>query len=112
MQWQINSETIHSTFHVSLSPASFNNYTVTGLESYNSDATIAISVTAHNAAGTKTSHTPEIVGGFVMSQNENQSCSNENTAIVGGVMAGCVILAIAVVAVALLIYHFKSNNKR
>ena len=114
VQWKTDSETL-STFHVTLSPTSFNNYTVTGLESYSSDVTITISVTAHNAAGCITSPSVNVAGGLLVGQNREREKSDEQfdtDAIAGAIVGGCVAITIAIVMVALLIYCHWSKNKR
>ena len=107
VQWQVHFET-RSTFHVTLSPTSFNNYTVTGLESYSNNVTLSIAVIAYNAAGNETSPSVNVAVGFV----NQESSKGNNAAIVGAVVGGCVVLAIAVVTVVLLIYHYWSRDKR
>ena len=105
-----------ASFHEEL-PASANNYTVNGLEGYG-NTTFSIFVTAHNSAGSKTSSTLHVAANFAQGNSSSMtggsSCDSDgdNIAIIGAAVAGCVILAITVVIVALLIYHYKSKLKR
>ena len=91
-------------------PASANNYTISGLEGYG-NATFAISMTAYNSAGSKTSSRMNFAANFAQG-NTSRDSENDNIALIGAVLAGCVILAIATVVVALLIYHYKMSQSK
>ena len=108
-----------SSFNEEL-PASANNYTITGLEGYG-NATFSVSMTAYNSAGSKTSSRMNFAANFATgtpksmdptSSSDSGSGDDITIAIVGTVVAGCVILAIAMVVVALLIYHYKKSQSK
>lgn len=102
-----------ATFRDILSPK-VTNYTVTGLQGYE-NAVFSISVTASNAVGSATSPNMNIVANFVTGSGPSNvsggSGSDDNdTLIIGVVVAGLVILAIVIVIVSLMIYHYKSKT--
>ena len=108
-----------SSFNEEL-PASANNYTINGLEGYG-NATFAISMTAYNSAGSKTSSRMNFAANFATgtpksmdptSSSDSGSDDDITIALIGTVLAGCVILAIATVVVALLIYHYKKSQSK
>ena len=117
--YEVNWDRDHNqfaSFHEELS-ASANSYTINGLEGYG-NTTFSISMTAHNSAGSKTSSALHVAANFAQGNSSSMtgasSCDSngDNMAIVGAAVAGCVILAITVVIVALLIYHYKKSQSK
>ena len=109
VQWEVNHEQL-ITFHLSFTPTSFNNHTIDGLEEYGT-STVSISVTAFNAAGSRTSPSVNVAADSVMTQNRD-SPDSDDVVIIGAVVGGCALLVIAAVIVALLIYHCKWKSRK
>ena len=110
--WQFQHTTL-VTFKVTLAPTRFNNHTIIGLRDYG-DATLSISVTAFNAVGNRSSAVLTVATDSVDdSEAETQaSCGTDDAVIIGAVVGGCVIIAIAAVVVAILIYHYKWKSTK
>ena len=112
--WEINQDPL-VTFRDSLLPVSFNNYTVTGLQGYG-DAIVSITVTAYNSAGSATSPSMNVAANFAAGNSNHQVSStnsdSNDVAIIGAVVGGFDILAVAVVVVAVLIYRYKSKSRK
>ena len=115
--WEINQDPL-VTFRDSLLPVSFNNYTVTGLQGYG-DPIVSITVTAYNSAGSATSSSMNVAANCAAGNSEcpNHQVSSTNSdgndvAIIGAVVGGFDILAVAVVVVAVLIYRYKSKSRK
>ena len=115
--WEINQDPLVTFREPSLLPVSFNNYTVTGLQGYG-DAIVSITVTAYNSAGSATSPSMNVAANFAAGNSEcpnhqvSSTNSDSNDIIIGAVVGGVDILAVAVVVVAVLIYRYKSKSRK
>ena len=105
LNWDIQ-HTELAQFMIELTPARLNNYTITGLGSYG-NASLAVSVTAINAVGNKTS--PKLIFETDFASQGDSEDSNQ-VLIIGAVLSGCVGIALLFAAVmAGLARHYKKK---
>ena len=115
MIWEIEVDPF-VVFRDTVLPTSPNTYTVTGLMDYG-NTIFSISVTAHNAVGSATSTNLCVeanfaVGSSTTTPDEAQDASH-GEAIIGPVVAGSVIIAIAlIIIVAVLVYCYNLKSKK
>ena len=100
-----------AVFRDTVFPTNLNNYTVTGLKEYGS-TTLSISVTAHNAAGSISSPSLCTAADFAAASPDQDHDASCDGAIIGATVAGSVIIAIALILVALLVFCYKLKSKK